>query len=120
MVGLLGYESTLLAHIESFINWHPQILFLRAALKPLSAQPVALLGIALTQVQDLALGLVELHEVGMGSPLKPVQVPLDGIHFLLHVNCTTQLSVICKLAEGAFNPTVHVVYKDVNVHQSQH
>jgi len=27
-----------------------------------------------TQVQDLALGLAELHEVGMGSSLKPVQV----------------------------------------------
>jgi len=29
--------------------------------------------------KDLALGLVELHEVGMGQPLKPVQVPLDII-----------------------------------------
>jgi len=50
-----------------------------AALKPFSAQPVSVLGIALTQVQDLLLGLVELHDVGMGPPLKPVQVLLDGI-----------------------------------------
>ena len=37
-----------------------------------------MLEIALAQVQDLALGLVELHKVGMGPPLKPVQVPLDS------------------------------------------
>jgi len=32
---------------------------------------------------------------------------------LRHVNNITQLGVICKLAEGALNPTVHVAYKDV-------
>ncbi|PKU46776.1 hypothetical protein llap_2935 [Limosa lapponica baueri] len=45
-----------------------QVLLLRAALQPFSAQPVFVPGIALTQVQDLALGLVELHEVHMGPP----------------------------------------------------
>ena len=35
----------------------------------LSSQPVSVLGISLTQMLDLALGLVELHEIGMGSPL---------------------------------------------------
>jgi len=68
-----------MAHDDSFINQHSQILLLRAALKPFSTQPVYVLGIALTQVQDLALGLVELHEVGMDPHLKPVQVPLDSI-----------------------------------------
>mgnify|MGYP001857004296 CR=1 FL=1 len=37
-----------------------------------------LLGIAPTQVQHLALGLVALHGVDMSPPLKPVQVPLYG------------------------------------------
>ena len=58
---------------------HCQIFLLRAAPKPFSTHPVSVLEIALTQVQDLMLGLVELHEVGMGSPLKSVQAPLDGI-----------------------------------------
>ena len=53
-------------------------LLLRAALEPFSTQPVSVLGIALTQVQDLALGLVEALEVGMGTPLKPVQVRYSG------------------------------------------
>ena len=52
-------------HIESFINLPPQIL-LRTALKQFSAKPVFVLVIALTQVQSLAFGLVELHEVHLG------------------------------------------------------
>ena len=57
----------------------PKSFCLRAALKPFSAQVVSVLGIALTQMQDLALCLDELHEVGMGPPLQPIQVLLDGI-----------------------------------------
>ena len=38
-----------------------------------------MLGIVPTHVEDLALGLVELHDVGMGPPLKPAQVTQDGI-----------------------------------------
>ena len=66
---------TLLAHVETFIHQHLQILLFRVALKPFSARTVSVLGIAPTQVQDLALGLVDLQEVGMGPLLKPVQVP---------------------------------------------
>jgi len=32
---------------------------------------------------------------------------------LLSIMSTTQLGVICKLAEGALDPTVHIAYKDV-------
>ncbi|KAK4827796.1 hypothetical protein QYF61_021788 [Mycteria americana] len=111
-VGFLGCERTLLAHIQFFIHWYPQVLC-RAALNPLIAQPVSMFGIAPTQVQDLALGLAEFHEVHTGPPLKPVKVPLDGIPSLQHVDHTTQLGVIRRLAEGALNLTVHVPDKDV-------
>ena len=60
-------------------------------------------GVAPTHVQELALGLVEPHEVHTGPLLKLVQVPLDGILSLRHVDHTTQLSVICKLAGGALD-----------------
>ena len=66
------------------------------------------LGIALTHVQDLVLVCVELHEVCTVPPLKPVKVPLDGIPSLLHVDRSTQLGVVSKLAEVALNPTVYV------------
>ena len=71
-VGLLGCKCMLPVHVESFINQHPQILLLRAAFKLFSTQPV--LGIALTLMQDLALDLVEFHEVGTGS-LVPAPIP---------------------------------------------
>ncbi|NXT99734.1 F120B protein, partial [Buphagus erythrorhynchus] len=45
---------------------------------PFSIQPVFVVRIALTQVQDLVLGPVEIDEVCTGPPLKPVQIPLDG------------------------------------------
>jgi len=53
-VGLLGCKYTLLAHVESLLNQHSQIVLLRAALKSFSTQPVSVLGNALTQIQDLA------------------------------------------------------------------
>ncbi|KAK4824541.1 hypothetical protein QYF61_016145 [Mycteria americana] len=119
MVGFLGCKRTLPGHVELLINQHPQVLLLRAALNPSSAQPVFVLGIALNHVQDLSLGLVELRKVHMGPPLKPAKVPLDGIPSLQRVDCTTQLGVVHKLAEGALNPTVHVTNKDVKQCRSQ-
>jgi len=53
-------------------------------------------------MQDAALSLVEPHEVHMDPLLQLVQVPLDAI-LSWCVNCTTQLGVICKLAEGALD-----------------
>ena len=86
IVGLLGCKRTLTAHVELLINQRPQIL-LRPVLKLFSAKTVSVLGIALTQVQELARGLV-----GVGPPLKPVQVCLDGIFDLLSVSCATLVS----------------------------
>jgi len=75
VVGFLGCKCTLSDHVELLINEHTQVLLLRAALNPFSAQSVFVLGIAPTLVQDLALGLVKLHEVCIGAPLK---VSMDG------------------------------------------
>ena len=51
--------------------------------------------------------------------LQPVQVPLDGFPSFLRIDCTTQLGVICKLAEGALHATVCVTDEDVEEHRSQ-
>ena len=101
-------------------NQPPQVLLCRADLNPLPAQPVFMFEIAPTQVQDLALGLVCLHEVHTGPPLQPVEVPLDGIPHLKHVDCTTHLGVVGKLDEDALSPTVPVIDKDVNHRWSQY
>jgi len=84
-------------HVQFFIHQYPQALLCRAAVNPFIPQPVLMLGVAPTQVQNPALGLVEPHEVHTGPLLKLFQVPLDDILSFWHVNCTTQLGVICKL-----------------------
>lgn len=86
IVGFLGGKDTLLAHIKLFINRYPQILFLRAVLSPSLAQPVFVLEIALTQVQDLSLDLVDHHEVCMSPPLKAIKVHFYDIPSLLCVH----------------------------------
>lgn len=47
----------------------------------------------------------------MGPLLKFVQVPLDGVSSFFGISLTTQLSVICKRAEGTLNHVVYVVDK---------
>lgn len=71
--------------------------------------------LALTQVQYLAPGFAEVHEVHTGSPLNLVQVPA-----LQHLSHTTQLGVIHRLAEGALSATVHVIKIDVKQHWSKY
>ncbi|PKU46851.1 solute carrier family 22 member 7- hypothetical protein [Limosa lapponica baueri] len=56
----------------------------------------------------------------MGPLLELVQLPLDAILSLRHVNCTIQLSVICNLAEGALDPTLYVIGKDIKQYWSQY
>ncbi|KAK4823355.1 hypothetical protein QYF61_001703 [Mycteria americana] len=102
-IGFQGCKHMLPAHVQFFIHQYPQVPLWRAALNPFIPQPV------LIPAQDLALGLVEPHEVHTGPVLKSVQVPLDGIPSLRCVNRTTQLGVICKLAEGALDPTVYTL-----------
>lgn len=58
-------------------------------------------GIAITQLQGIALDLDELHYVCMDPPLKPVQDSFDGIPSLHCVNHTMQSGTVCKFAEGA-------------------
>jgi len=120
MIGLLGCERTLIGYVELWVNQHPKVLLSKAALSPFSTQPVFILEITPTLVQDLAHGLAEFHEVHRGPPLKHVRVPLDGICSFQHVNRTTQFGVIFKLAKGELSPTVHVTNKDVKQPRSQY
>jgi len=66
----------------------------------------------MTQVQDLALGLVEPHTIGLGPLIQPVQVPLQSLPTLEQIDTPTQCGVTCKLTEGALDP----VYTGDSVH----
>lgn len=66
-------------------------------------------GIAPTQAQALALGLVEVPEFHMGPFLTHVKIPLDCMPPLKRNSCTPQLGVTHKLAEGAVSPAIYVI-----------
>ena len=72
MVGFLGCKGTLLAHVQLAIQQYPQVSFLAGLHSILSFLLVLVVRVSLTQVQDLAFGFVELHEVHLGPLLKPV------------------------------------------------
>jgi len=72
MVGFLGCKGTLLAHAQLPIHRYPRVFFNRAGLNPYISQFILVMGVASTQVQDLALGFVEPYEVHLGPLLKPV------------------------------------------------
>ncbi|KAK4825597.1 hypothetical protein QYF61_000686 [Mycteria americana] len=74
--GFLGHLGTLMAHIQLAVNQHPQVLLCLAAFQPLFPKPIALHGVAVAQVQDLALGLVKPHTIDVGPSIQPVQIPL--------------------------------------------
>jgi len=62
------------------------VLLSRAVLYPYSPQLVVIMGIIMTQVQDLAFGFVEPHEVLLGPLLEPVWMAShpSGILTALH------------------------------------
>lgn len=82
-------KNTTSSHLV-FFSPCPHILFHRAALNQFILQSVFILGIALMQVQDLTLGVVQLHKI-LTDPLhKPVKVLVDSV---------PQLPVMYKLSE---------------------
>ncbi|KAK4815591.1 hypothetical protein QYF61_004806 [Mycteria americana] len=110
-IGFLGRLGTLLAHIQPAVNQHPQVLLYRAAFQPLFPKPVALHGVAVAQVQDLALGLVKPHTIDLGPSIQPVQVPLQSLPTLQQINTPAQLGVICKCPTSANVP--HLNYSNL-------
>ncbi|PKU44316.1 hypothetical protein llap_5368 [Limosa lapponica baueri] len=67
---LLDHLGTLLAHIRPAVDQQSHVLFHRAALQPLFPKPVALHGVVVTQVQDLALGFDESYTIGFGPSIQ--------------------------------------------------
>ncbi|KAK4807042.1 hypothetical protein QYF61_018383 [Mycteria americana] len=119
-IGFLGHLGTLLAHIQPAVNKHPQVLLCQAAFQPLFPKPVALHGVAVAQVQDLALGLVKPHTIHPSPSIQPVQVPLQSLPTLQQINTPTQLGVVCKLTESTLDPFVQIIDKDVKQNWPQH
>ncbi|KAK4826411.1 hypothetical protein QYF61_008944 [Mycteria americana] len=88
--------------------------------QPLFPKPVALHGVVVTQVQDPALGLVESHTIGLSTSIQPVQILPQSLPTLKQINTPAQLGVICKLTEGALDPFVQIIDKDIKQNWPQY
>ncbi|GAB0187963.1 hypothetical protein GRJ2_001261600 [Grus japonensis] len=119
-LGLLGYLGTLLAHVQLAVNHHPQVLFCWAAFQPLFPNPVALYGVVVTPVQDLALSLVEPHTIGLGPLIQLVQIPLWSLPTLTQINTPAQLLVVCKPSEYALCLLIQIIDKDIKENWPQY
>ncbi|KAK4830675.1 hypothetical protein QYF61_012775 [Mycteria americana] len=119
-IGFLGHLGTLLAHVQPAVNQHLQVLLCQAAFQPLFPKPVALHGVAVAQVQDSALGLVEPHTIDLSPSTQPVQIPLQSLPTLKQINSPAQFGVICKLTEGTLNPLIQIIDKDIKQDWPEH
>lgn len=97
---------------SGFVQQHSQVLHCMSDPNPFPPQPVFMLGIAPTQVQNLAFVLVNFRRFAQAS-LQPALVPYRGISSLQHADRITQLSVNCRPDEGEPKPTVHDISTDV-------
>lgn len=70
------------------------------------------------KVQDLVLGIVELHPLGLSPLIQLFQIALKGLPTPRLINTFSQHDVICKLTEGVINPLVQV-NKHINKHIRQ-
>lgn len=67
----------------------------------------------MTQVQDLAIGLAELHGIHTNPSLTSISLLLDAIPFLQSVTCTVVIGIIHEIGESEFCPIVSISNKDV-------
>ncbi|KAK4830604.1 LOW QUALITY PROTEIN: hypothetical protein QYF61_012030 [Mycteria americana] len=101
-VGFFGHLGTLLAHVQPAVNQHSQVLLCWAAFQPLFPKPVALHGVVVTQVQDLALGLVKPHTIDLVPSIQAVQIPLQSLPTLKCVNGKPVLKLDNPFCEKIF------------------
>jgi len=83
-------------------------------------QPVAILMVILSQVQDSSLAFVKPHLVYCCPALQSVQALLNGNTAFRCVSHSSQLCIISKLAEGGLYPFIQVINEDVEQDQTQY
>jgi len=51
--------------------------------------------------------------------MQSVQIPLQSLPTLKHIDTPAQLGVTCKLTEGALSPLIQIIDKDVKQDRTQ-
>jgi len=64
--------SKLLADVQPSIDHHPQLCSFHVFFHPLCPKPVALPGIVVAKVQDLAFGFTEAHAISLSQFVRPL------------------------------------------------
>ncbi|RMC18375.1 hypothetical protein DUI87_04261 [Hirundo rustica rustica] len=105
-----------------FCHWHqhPQVPFLLGTVQPHHPQPITLQGVIVAKVQDLALGLIKPHPIGLCPSVQPFQVFLQSPSSFQQIDIRSQLSVICKFTNERLHAFIHVINKNIEQNWPQH
>lgn len=94
------------------------VLFCCAALQPLFPKPIPLDGVVMTQMQDLALTLVE-WSCNWTQPIDLVCPHSSANPFCCQADQQSCLSIISEFTEGALNALIHVIDKNIKQNWTQ-
>lgn len=111
--------SILLAHVQPSTDQYPEVCFLYTVFQSLCPKPVALPEVIVAEVQDSALGPVELHPIGLSPVIQPVHIRSWGLPTFRQIDTAFQLGIICKLTEGVLSALILVINKDIEQNEPQ-
>ncbi|KAK4815248.1 hypothetical protein QYF61_023695 [Mycteria americana] len=107
-IGLLGRLGTLLAHIQLAVDQHSQLSS--------HSSPSVAWGCC-----DPSAGPGTWpYTIGLGPLIQPLWILLQSLPTLKQINTPAQLGVVCKVTEGALNPLVQIIDKDIKQNWPQH
>ncbi|TRZ10668.1 hypothetical protein HGM15179_016431 [Zosterops borbonicus] len=99
---------------------NPQVPFLLGTVQPHHPQSIMLQEVIVAKVQDLTLGLIKLHLVGLCPSSQPFQVSLQSHPIFQQINTLSQLSVIQKFTNERLYTLIHVINKNTEQSWPQH
>ncbi|KAF4804443.1 hypothetical protein TURU_007903 [Turdus rufiventris] len=119
-VGLLDHQGTLLACVQSAVDQYHQVPFCLGIVQPHRPKPIALHRVIVAKMQDLTLGLIKCHPIGLCPSIKKFQVSLQSPPTFHQIDTRSQLSFICKITNERLNTLIHVVNKNIDKNWPQH
>ncbi|RMC19058.1 hypothetical protein DUI87_03662 [Hirundo rustica rustica] len=91
----------------------PQVPFCLGTVQPHRPQLIALWGVIVAKVQDLALGLIKLHLIGLCPPIQPFQVSLQSHPTFQQIDTRSQPTGIHKFTTQRFNTHIYIINKNI-------
>jgi len=108
----------MLDHCQPVIHQDSQVLLHRAPLQQVMPQPVLILTVIPSQVQDSTLAFAKPHLVYCCPALQSVYDLLNGSMAFRYVSHSSQLCIIGVLTEGRHFPLIMVTNEDIKQDQT--